>query len=127
MNTTEINMTESVFDDHRDLVARLAKPAWDIVSEFDDLKAHRVHMAMGIAGEAGELLDAIKKHVIYNRELDIENVIEELGDIEFYMEGLRDQLGVSREDVLQHNINKLTTRYGKSYSDSAANARADKA
>lgn len=115
-----------VYDEHIDLVARLAKPAWNIVEEFDELKAHRVHMAMGIAGESGELLDAVKKHVIYNRELDIENVIEELGDIEFYMEGLRAQLGISREDVLSHNIAKLTKRYGQSYSDAAAKQRADK-
>ena len=83
-------------------------------------------MALGISGEAGELLDAIKKSVIYLRPLDIPNIIEELGDLEFYMEGLRERLNITREQVLQNNINKLTIRYGKMYSDKSANERKDK-
>ena len=68
-------------------------------------------LACGIVGEAGELLDAIKKHVIYQTTLDVKNVIEELGDIEFYMEGLRQGLSVSRGSVLEANVNKLNKRY----------------
>jgi NTP pyrophosphatase (non-canonical NTP hydrolase) len=88
--------------------------------------AHLIHMILGISGEAGELLDAIKKSVIYLRPLDIPNIIEELGDLEFYMEGLRERLNITREQVLQDNINKLTIRYGKMYSDKSANERKDK-
>lgn len=84
-------------------------------------------MTMGISGEAGELLDAIKKGVIYRKPLDRENIIEELGDIEFYLEGLRQQLHISREETLLANINKLSKRYEKlSYSNDAAQTRADK-
>jgi len=84
-------------------------------------------MAMGISGESGELLDAIKKHTIYGKELDLENVIEELGDIEFYMEGLRASLGITRGQVLRANTAKLLKRYSKgSYSNEAAIAREDK-
>ena len=85
-------------------------------------------MMMGISGEAGELLDAIKKHVIYQKPLDRENAIEELGDIEFYLEGLRQGLGISRQETLDANIKKLSVRYaGLQYSDTAAQTRADKA
>ncbi len=83
-------------------------------------------MATGIAGESGELLDAIKKHVIYNQPLDRDNVIEELGDLEYYAEGLRQCVGVTREETIARNIAKLTIRYGKKYSDRAAHERADK-
>jgi NTP pyrophosphatase (non-canonical NTP hydrolase) len=84
-------------------------------------------MIMGVSGETGELLDAIKKHVIYRKPLDMPNIIEELGDIEFYMEGLRQQLGVTREQCLQHNIAKLTKRYESgSFSNASAIGRADK-
>ena len=64
---------------------------------------------------------------IYGKPLDRENVIEELGDLEFYMEGLRQGLGITREETLQANVAKLGARYaaGK-YSDKAAIARADK-
>lgn len=43
-----------------------------------------MHAFVGIAGESGELLDAVKKQWIYNRPLDRVNVLEELGDLTFY-------------------------------------------
>jgi NTP pyrophosphatase (non-canonical NTP hydrolase) len=114
--------------DHEFLVASLAKPGLEICQEMDPRKAHMLHMIIGISGETGELLDAIKKAVIYNKPLDMENVIEELGDIEFYLEGLRQGLGIDREDTLDANIAKLSVRYeAGSYSDTAAQTRADKA
>jgi NTP pyrophosphatase (non-canonical NTP hydrolase) len=86
-----------------------------------------MHMAIGISGEAGELLDAIKKQVIYRKPLDRENVLEELGDLEFYMEGIRQGLGITREQCLEANIAKLGKRYeGMKYTDGAAQERADK-
>jgi NTP pyrophosphatase (non-canonical NTP hydrolase) len=112
---------------HPELVRRLAKPGFEIVMRMTSKNAHNLHMAVGIAGESGELLDAIKKVVIYNKPLDRENVVEELGDLEFYMEGLRQGLGITREEVLERNIAKLQKRYGSgSYSDQQAQARADK-
>lgn len=89
--------------------------------------AHLMHMAIGISGEAGELLDAIKKQVIYCKALDRENALEELGDLEFYMEGMRQGLGLTREQCLEANIAKLGKRYdGMKYTDAAAHKRADK-
>ena len=40
-----------------------------------------LHMVMGISTEAGELLDAYKKHFAYGKELDVVNVGEEIADI----------------------------------------------
>ncbi len=85
-------------------------------------------MAIGISGESGELLDAMKKRVVYRKELDRENVIEELGDLEFYLEGIRQGLGVTREQCIDANITKLSNRYASlKYSDDAAQQRADTA
>jgi NTP pyrophosphatase (non-canonical NTP hydrolase) len=83
-------------------------------------------MSIGVSGEAGELLDAIKKWAIYQKPLDIDNVIEELGDIEFYLEGIRQKLGLNRNMILEHNIEKLRRRYGTKYTNEAAQRRADK-
>ena len=115
-----------------DMVNALAKPGADIIATLTPEKAHMLHMAVGISGEAGELLDAVKKSVIYNKELDRENVVEELGDLEFYLQGLRAGLGITREETLEANIAKLLTsdkaRYKLGqYSDQAAQDRADKA
>lgn len=110
------------------MVAGLVKSGEKIKEEMTGSDAHLMHMAIGIAGESGELLDAIKKKVIYRKELDRVNVLEELGDLEFYLEGIRQELGFTREQCLDANIEKLGKRYeGLKYSDKAAHDRADKA
>lgn len=112
---------------HGQMVFVLAKSGATIAAEMTPHGAHLIHMVLGISGEAGELLDAIKKSVIYNKPLDVVNVIEELGDIEFYLEGLRQRIGITREQTIDANIAKLAKRYeGFKYSDGAAQARADK-
>ena len=113
--------------DFSNMVKTLCKDGDEILAEMTPLEAHITHMTMGISGEAGELLDAIKKMVIYRKPLDRENVIEELGDIEFYLEGLRQALVIDREETLDANIAKLSVRYqGFQYSNQDAIDRADK-
>lgn len=109
------------------MVSTLVKPGDAIIETLTPEKANLLHMAIGIAGEAGELLDAVKKYVIYNKEPDEANMVEEMGDLEFYMEGFRQQAGFTREFTINQNIAKLLKRYqGGSYSDKAAQERADK-
>ena len=119
-----------IYPDEQDypaLVSALQKPGAEIIAELAPKKASALHMAIGISGEAGELLDAIKKWVMYGKPLDVENVIEELGDLEFYMEGLRAELGLTREAVILANIAKLNKRYASGkYSNQQAQDRADK-
>ena len=86
-----------------------------------------VHGAVGVSGEAGELLDAIKKHWIYNAELDTENVKEEIGDLLFYAQAILNELGFTMEECMRHNIEKLRARYPDGYTDIHARARLDKA
>lgn len=112
--------------DHADLVSNLMKDPKEILTSLTERDADLIHAILGISGEAGELLDAVKKSVIYRKELDIENVIEELGDIEFYLSRFRDILKIYREDTLIANINKLKKRYPSGYTDKAAQDRADK-
>lgn len=113
---------------HQKMVKDLIKPGADILASLTSEKCHLDHMAQGAAYEAGELGDAIKKHIMYNKPLDRENVIEELGDMEFYMEGLRQGLGITREETLEANMKKLLKGRYKTgtYSDDQAIARADK-
>ena len=102
-------------------VATLAKKMPSIVED-------RLHAAVGISGEAGELLDAIKKNWVYNKELDSENVKEELGDLMFYITAMMLLQGLTLEGVLEANVTKLQKRYaGLQYTDAAAQERADKA
>lgn len=117
--------------EHKAMVAKLIKPGSDILETLTPKKMNLLHMAVGIAGEGGELLDGIKKHVVYNKPFDRENLVEELGDLEFYMEGAREEAGITREETLLYNANKLSkgenARYKEGYSDQAAQDRSDKA
>lgn len=87
-----------------------------------------IHAVLGIVTEAGELADAIKKVVGYSDKLNMGNVIEEMGDIEFYLEALRQHFSITREEILLENMSKLSKRYtaGK-FSSQHALDRADKA
>lgn len=122
-------MNPNINAEHRAMVSRLCKDGEEIRSTLSDVDCELLHHILGISGEAGELLDSVKKAVIYNQPLDIPNIIEELGDLEFYMQGLRQVVGITREQTLEHNMAKLAKRYGDdyTYSDKAAKERLDKA
>lgn len=116
---------------HPQLVAALAKPGVDILASLTPEKCNLLHLASCIAPEGGELFDAVKKHIFYGQELDRANVIEELGDLEFYMQGVRAALTITREETLSANITKLRTRYEKktgqlTFTNVAAQERLDK-
>jgi NTP pyrophosphatase (non-canonical NTP hydrolase) len=91
-----------------------------------DFKFNLVHAAMGLAGEAGEFTDCIKKYVIYGQSLDKSNALEELGDALWFVALACDTLGVSMQQIAAQNIAKLQKRYPEKYSDERAAERLDK-
>ena len=74
------------------------------------------NMCMGIAGEAGEIVDYFKKVLYQGRELDINKVKEEMGDLLWYMAGLADRLNIDLDEVTNLNIQKLQKRYPDGFS-----------
>ncbi|HSH55932.1 MAG TPA: nucleoside triphosphate pyrophosphohydrolase family protein [Candidatus Limnocylindrales bacterium] len=69
---------------------------------------------MGIAGEAGEVLEKWKKIVAYRggviTEADTAELAKELGDVVWYIAVLADSLGLSLDDIMQVNVKKLQDR-----------------
>lgn len=120
----------NLHNEHRSMVKNLFKDPRRIMDQMTNEKLALIHAIMGISGESGELLDALKKAVMYNKPLDTANVVEKLGDLEFCLEALRQTLGIDRKDTLAHNIEKLTGANGRyregRYSDEAAQSRRDK-
>lgn len=115
---------ESKFDH---MVKSLVKPGLEIFDSLGPAKCNLLHALLGLCGEVGEIDDTIKKHVIYNQPLDRENLIEELGDMEFYLAQLRQAIDTDRDFVLQQNMSKLAKRYPNfSYTDAHAKNRLDK-
>jgi NTP pyrophosphatase (non-canonical NTP hydrolase) len=112
---------------YEQFVQSIVKPGHDILVQLTPLQASVLHMAVGVSGEAGELLDAVKKHAVYQKQLDIDNVREEAGDILFYLTGLLNELGLTLNECIEANVEKLSKRYPeKRYTNEAAIARADK-
>lgn len=79
-----------------------------------------LHAAMGTVTEAGELMDAVKKHVFYGKPLDKTNLVEEIGDLFWYIGVASDVLGITFEEIMQINHNKLFTRYSKGFDSKEA-------
>ena len=113
---------------YQQFVNSIVKPGAEIVRQLTPQQAHMLHMAVGVSGEAGELLDAVKKHCVYQKQIDLDNIKEEAGDILFYLTGLLNELDMSLEDCIIANREKLSKRYASgSYSNEQAISRADKA
>lgn len=93
-----VRTDDKKLSDYTDLVKTLAKHGDDIVSSLSGDDAYLWHSATGICTEAGELLDAYITPD-YTREIDWENVIEELGDIEFYLEMALIVLDISEREI----------------------------
>lgn len=67
--------------------------------------------ALGVAGEAGEYADFIKKVVFHEKPFDKVHAVKELGDVCWYIALACNVLGVSFEEVMETNIKKLNARY----------------
>ena len=75
-----------------------------------------INGVMGLCGEAGEAIDIVKKHLAQGHELDREGLIKELGDVAWYLAEAATALGMSLEDILRANLEKLERRYPDGFS-----------
>jgi len=69
---------------------------------------------MGVAGEAGEVVEKWKKIVAYKEgkvsQEDLADLAKELGDVVWYIAVLAHSLGLSFDDIMQRNVKKLADR-----------------
>lgn len=82
-----------------------------------DALMNKTVWVMGVAGEAGEVVEKWKKIVIYKdgkiSDEDLTELKKELGDVVWYIAVLADSLGLSFEDVMKLNIEKLVDRQNR--------------
>jgi NTP pyrophosphatase (non-canonical NTP hydrolase) len=63
-----------------------------------DLKRNQEHAFLGLSSEVGELTDAYKKVIGYGKKLDTTNVLEEIGDISYFLARVLDELFYKHEE-----------------------------
>ncbi len=66
---------------------------------------------LGIGGEAGEVIEHIKKFVYHGKPLDKDAVAKEIGDVLWYLGALCNTLGLHLDQVMSLNVAKLRNRY----------------
>ena len=71
---------------------------------------------MGLAGEVGEVVDILKKHLYQGHELDVSHLIEEVGDVLYYATLLMITLDIDMADAMFANMDKLLKRYPNGFS-----------
>ncbi len=79
-----------------------------------------INGVMGLCGESGEAIDIVKKWLAQGHELDKEKLIKEIGDVAWYIAEIATALGVTLEEVLTLNIEKLKRRYPDGFSTEAS-------
>lgn len=82
-----------------------------------------IHGAIGVATEAGEILDAVKKTLFYGKDFDIVNLQEEIGDCFWYLAILAHEANMDFDTIMQQNIAKLKSRYPEKFTSEAALVR----
>ncbi len=70
-----------------------------------------LHASMGMAGEAGEVVDLVKKITFYGKQMDRTKLLEEAGDLLWYVNLLISALESSWSEVFEINVRKLEARY----------------
>ena len=91
--------------------------------EHNQMVARAIHACLGLASEVGEIADALKKHIIYKRELDTINLMEESGDLAWYCALMLSAVKRTMEESLEKNIAKLKLRFGDKFTTDAATIR----
>lgn len=68
-----------------------------------------VENTLGLAGEAGEVAEKVKK-LMRDSQFSKEEVVKELGDVLFYVTALANHIGSNLQTVADTNIKKLHDR-----------------
>ena len=72
--------------------------------QFDEQVAN---LCMGLCGESGEVVDYLKKCIYHGHLVEREKLIEELGDVMWYLTNLATIFEIPMTEILYENIKKL--------------------
>jgi len=83
-------------------------------AKYPNIGNNFIYPTLGLAGEAGEVSEKIKKVLRDDNGVISEvkrlEIVKELGDVMWYISALCSEIGVTMEDVAKINIAKLNSR-----------------
>lgn len=82
---------------------------------------------LGLAGEAGEVCDLVKKMIYHGKDISPAELILELGDVLYYLCALCNVLGIDFYEIYLNNNAKLMARYPNGFSTDDSNNRIEDA
>ena len=80
--------------------------------------------ALGLVGEAAEVSERVKKHLGHGHDLDALAVLEELGDVLWYVAEMTTLVGAEMGVLAGMNLAKLRKRYPDGFTEEASRERA---
>src|SRR5438045_7460690 len=86
-------------------------------ARYPQRKANLEYQTLGLAGEAGEVANIVKKIQrdhggVLNDEIR-GKLKDELGDVLWYISACADELGITLTEIAEYNVNKLAKRHGR--------------
>lgn len=102
-------------DEH---LEQVINKSWNFAGKLESERDHILNAVLGLAGEAGEVADLHKK-MFYHTDKDgrQEELLNELGDVAFYLIKVLDLYGWKLEDALEVNRTKLMKRHPKFFEE----------
>src|SRR5689334_14326422 len=94
----------NTIDEHLQLVVN---PTWNKWKKAESWSDHVAAATIGLAGEVGELTNFIKKDLYHEEKDRREEILLEAGDCIYYFSKLMELYGISLEELLEANKNKL--------------------
>ena len=82
-----------------------------------------LNAALGLSGEVGEVVDHIKKWKFQGHKLNKKEIIEELGDVLWYIGEMADGINADLGKIAENNIAKLQLRYPTGFEEAKSRNR----
>jgi NTP pyrophosphatase (non-canonical NTP hydrolase) len=87
-------------------------------AHYQNVGSNILYPALGLAGETGEVVEKVKKHIHHNISATAsemspekrEEIIKEMGDVLWNLSQLAMEFSVPFEEVAQKNLDKLASR-----------------
>ena len=98
----------NLFDQHlEDIVDK----TWNNARRCRTWEDHVMNATLGLGGEAGEIVDLTKKMFYHSEKDRYDELINEIGDLCYYLAKLLQLHGITIEECLEANRVKLIKRY----------------